>query len=81
MEPDTITPIIGIRSELTVQFALGYTAAEFDGALQSIANGSIDVSHLITGEVGLDDVPRAFEMLAKPDEQAKILVEPALSPQ
>ena len=31
---------------------------------------------LITGTVGLDEVPGAFETLAHPDAHAKILVEP-----
>lgn len=80
MEPDTISPIVGIRNELTIQFALGYTPEEFSATLDSIATGQVDVAKLITAEVSLDDVPKAFEMLAQPDEHVKVLVTPNARP-
>lgn len=76
MEPDTITPIVGIRNELSIQFALAYTPEEFSATLDSIAAGEVDVAKFITAEVGLDEVPQAFEMLAKPDEHVKVIVTP-----
>jgi threonine dehydrogenase-like Zn-dependent dehydrogenase len=78
MEDDTVRPAIGINKELTIQFALGYTPEEFSRTLGYIADGSIDVGPLITGEVGIGGVPQAFRDLANPDAHAKILVEPAL---
>lgn len=74
MQPDTITPFFGIGKELNLQFVLGYDPAEFEASLRSIAEGEIDVTAMITGEVGLDDVPEAFALLAHPDEHCKILV-------
>lgn len=76
MAPDTIRPMVAIGKELNVQFVLGYDPMEFGSTLQRIAEGEIDVSPLITGEVDLDGVPRAFEELADPDAHAKILVVP-----
>jgi threonine dehydrogenase-like Zn-dependent dehydrogenase len=76
MQPDTITPFYGIGKELNVQFVLGYDPLEFAASLRSIAEGAIDVVPMITGEVGIDDVPAAFESLANPDEHCKILVLP-----
>jgi threonine dehydrogenase-like Zn-dependent dehydrogenase len=76
MEADSLRPLIGIGKELTIQFALGYDPFEFAGALQSIAEGVFDVEPLITGSVGIDGVPQAFEDLADPELHAKILVEP-----
>ncbi len=76
MEPDTISPIVGIRSELTIQFALGYTPAEFSETLDRIAAGEIDAASLVTAQVGLDGVADAFEALRNPDEQVKIIVTP-----
>ena len=78
METDAIWPIVGINKELSIQFALGYTPEEFSRTLAHIAAGDIDVSSLITGEVGIAGVPEAFRTLASPDAHAKILVEPAL---
>ena len=80
MEPDTITPIVGIRNELMLQFALGYTPEEFSATLESIAAGEVDVAKLITAEVSLDEVAQAFEMLSMPDEHVKVIVKPNARP-
>ncbi|HVO26012.1 MAG TPA: zinc-binding dehydrogenase [Candidatus Margulisiibacteriota bacterium] len=76
MEDDRIKPMLGINKELSIQFVLGYTPEEFAGTLQHIAEGRIDVAPLVTGRVGVEGVPGAFETLARPDHHAKILVEP-----
>jgi threonine dehydrogenase-like Zn-dependent dehydrogenase len=76
MEPDTVMPFFGTAKEINVQFVLAYDPAEFAESLRAIAEGEIDVGPLITGEVGLDGVSAAFDELAKPDTQCKILVTP-----
>jgi threonine dehydrogenase-like Zn-dependent dehydrogenase len=76
MESDRIEPFLGIQKELAVQFALGYSPEEFAATLHHIAEGRIDVDPLITGRVGVDGVPGAFEELRRPERHAKILVEP-----
>lgn len=77
MEADTIQPFFGIAKELAVQFAFAYEPGEFSDALRAISEGEVDVTPLITGVVTLDGVPAAFEELGRPDQHAKILVEPA----
>jgi threonine dehydrogenase-like Zn-dependent dehydrogenase len=74
MGRDQITPFFGIAKELSVQFCLGYDLEEFSGSLKAIADGDLDVSSMITGEVGLDGVAGAFEDLGTPDRHCKILV-------
>src|SRR4029078_4017515 len=76
MEPDTIHPLLGIVKELNLQFVLGYTPEEVAATLRHIAEGALPVTPLITGHVGLDSVPAAFEELASPERHAKILVHP-----
>jgi len=76
MEDDRIRPMIGINKELSLQFVLGYTPIEFADTLGHIAEGRIEVAPLVTGRVGVDGVPGAFEELGRPDAHAKILVEP-----
>jgi threonine dehydrogenase-like Zn-dependent dehydrogenase len=76
MEDDRIRPMLGINKELSVQFVLGYTPMEFTETLGDIAEGRIPVTPLVTGRVGVDGVAGAFAALARPDEHAKILVEP-----
>lgn len=76
MEPDTVRPMRGVVKELDVRFAFGYDPMEFAETLRRISEGELDVTPLITGRVDLDGVPGAFDDLATPDEQAKILVTP-----
>jgi threonine dehydrogenase-like Zn-dependent dehydrogenase len=76
MQPDSITPFYGIGKELNLQFVLGYTPEEFAASLEAIAAGAIDVAPMITGRVGIADVPGAFELLANPEQHCKILVVP-----
>ena len=47
-----------------------------DGVSIALAEGQMDVSPLITGEVGLDGVGQAFDDLADPERHCKILVTP-----
>ncbi len=74
-QPDTIMPLMGIMKELELQFVLGYRPADFDYVIDMIASDRIDVSHMVTDIVGLDDLPAAFEALRKPTHQCKVLLE------
>ena len=76
MQEDRLHPMLGIGKELSLQFVLGYSPIEFGNALTSIAEGKVDLSPLITGRVGIDDVPQAFRDLGNPEAHAKILVMP-----
>ena len=76
LQTDYFRPLIGVNKELSLQFVLGYSVAEFEQTLVHIANGAIDVSPLVTGHTGLDGVPDAFDRLATPAGDAKILVLP-----
>jgi threonine dehydrogenase-like Zn-dependent dehydrogenase len=76
MQPDRIVPYYGIAKELSVQFVVAYSLEEFASALAAIADGRVDVAPMITGTVGLDGLSDAFEALADPAQQCKILVEP-----
>jgi threonine dehydrogenase-like Zn-dependent dehydrogenase len=76
MQPDTVHPFFAIAKEISVQFVLAYTPDEFADSLRALAEGDIDVTPLITGEVGLDGVGAAFDDLADPERHCKILVTP-----
>jgi threonine dehydrogenase-like Zn-dependent dehydrogenase len=76
MQADTVHPFFAIAKEISVQFVLAYDPQEFGNALLAIAEGDIDVSPMITGTVGLEDVGTAFDDLADPERHCKILVTP-----
>jgi threonine dehydrogenase-like Zn-dependent dehydrogenase len=75
MAPDQITPMTGINKQLTVQFVLGYSAAEFSETLEAFATGKVDPAPLVTRKVGLDELPATFQALADPAD-CKVLVVP-----
>jgi threonine dehydrogenase-like Zn-dependent dehydrogenase len=76
MQPDTMHPFFAIAKEVNIQFTLAQTPDEFAESLRAIAEGEIDVSPLITGEVGLDGVGQAFDDMSDPERNCKILVTP-----
>ncbi len=76
METDHLLPLVGIVKELNLQFTFYYDPMEFGETLRAIAEGELDVTPMLTGVVGIDGVPDAFNALSDPEEQVKILVEP-----
>jgi 2-desacetyl-2-hydroxyethyl bacteriochlorophyllide A dehydrogenase len=76
MQADTVHPFFAIAKEISVQFVLAYSPEEFGDSLRAIAEGDIDVTPMITGSVGLEDVGAAFDDLADPERHCKILVTP-----
>ena len=76
MEQDHIRPLLAINKELNLQFVLAYTAEEFATTLRLIAEGELLTDPLVTGRVGIAEVPDAFRALANPEAHAKIIVEP-----
>jgi threonine dehydrogenase-like Zn-dependent dehydrogenase len=76
MEHDTFRPMMGIFKRLTMKFVLGWSPDEFAQSLHNLAEGHIDGTKLVTGEVGLDEVPASFAALADPEQHVKILVRP-----
>jgi len=76
MQADSVHPFFASAKQLSLKFAMAYEATEFADSLQAIAEGEIDVTPMITGEVGLDGVGAAFDDLSDPDRHCKILATP-----
>jgi threonine dehydrogenase-like Zn-dependent dehydrogenase len=76
MGEDRIRPSMAINKEIDLRFVVGYTPLEFRDTLHMLAEGKLDAAPLLTGVVGLDGVSSAFDALAKPDQHAKILIDP-----
>lgn len=79
MSPDMIRPVMAINKEIDLRFVVGYTPLEFRDTLHMLADGKVDGSPLLTTIIGLAGVVDAFEDLAQPGEQAKILIDPTLT--
>jgi len=75
MEPDQIMPLQCILKEVSLDFVLGYTRAEFAETIAALSSGRIDVKPMITDVISVEDVPAMFQTLRKPTSQAKVIVE------
>jgi (R,R)-butanediol dehydrogenase/meso-butanediol dehydrogenase/diacetyl reductase len=75
MEPDQIMPLYCIFKEVSINFALGYSSADFEDSMTALAQGKVNADPLITDVIALEQVPASFEALRKPSTQAKVMIE------
>jgi len=73
---DSITPVLAITKELTLEFSFAYRPDEFARSLDLIASNGALVDTLITSRVPLAETGAAFDRLASQPSEIKILVEP-----
>jgi threonine dehydrogenase-like Zn-dependent dehydrogenase len=73
---DRFTPAVAINKEIDLRFVIGYTPLEFRDTLHMLAEGDVDPRPMITGEVGLNGVDAAFDVLEDPEQHAKVLIDP-----
>ena len=75
LEPDTIVPMKCLMKEVSVEFVIGYTKAEFEETIEALASGKLNAKPMITDIIELDEVPAMFDALRRPGTRAKVLVE------
>ena len=75
MQQDTITPLLGINKQISLQFVLGYTGQEYAETLAAFTDGSIDTRAMVTRSVSIDELPETFRALADPKD-CKVIVVP-----
>jgi threonine dehydrogenase-like Zn-dependent dehydrogenase len=73
---DRFTPAMAINKEIDLRFCFAYSPLEFRDTLHLMAEGKIDPRPIVTGTVGLAGVEAAFDALADPEAQAKVLIDP-----
>ncbi len=74
--PTDINFAFATVKEMDIKCSYYYSPEEFAESLQNIAEGKIDWRLMMTGKVGLDGTPAAFDYLLKPNEHIKVIVEP-----
>lgn len=74
MRTDQIEPFTAVTKELQMRFSFGYTPEEFAATLERLSAGRVPTDELVTGMIGLDEVPDAFEALRNPGQHGKVLV-------
>jgi (R,R)-butanediol dehydrogenase/meso-butanediol dehydrogenase/diacetyl reductase len=74
--PDEFHPAAAVLKEIELRFTLAYERKDFERTIERIERGELQPGALVTGRIGLDGVPAAFEALARPDGDCKVLVRP-----
>jgi len=74
--PDQIQPAQAMMKETSVFFALAYEKDDFQYTVDMIDQERIAPAVMVTDRVGLGGVEDAFQALADPDRQCKVLVHP-----
>jgi (R,R)-butanediol dehydrogenase/meso-butanediol dehydrogenase/diacetyl reductase len=76
MEQDRLHPMLALQKEVALNFALGHTRDDFRFVVDCLERGAIDPGALVTGVVGFDDFPAAFEALRSANDACKLLLQP-----
>lgn len=76
METDPIEPAFLLQKSLSVRFVFAYSPADFADAFAMVCDRPETLAPMVTGEVGLADVDRAFAALSGGGGDVKLLVTP-----
>jgi len=76
MTPDRFHPGPAVLKEASLQFVLAYEKDDFQHTVDLLEQGSIQPEAMITERIGLPGVAAAFDALAQPSGQCKLLVLP-----
>jgi (R,R)-butanediol dehydrogenase / meso-butanediol dehydrogenase / diacetyl reductase len=74
--PDSFVPFRAINKECTLQFSNFFKTQEFETSLDILSMGTVEPRALITGTIGLDELPNAFEALRHRTTQCKVQIAP-----
>ncbi|WP_223148696.1 zinc-binding dehydrogenase [Aeromicrobium ginsengisoli] len=77
MQKDEFYPTHAMLKEYDFVFSIAFTGEEYAEVLGHLASGALQVAPLITDRIGLAGIPEAFERLADPERDAKIVVLPS----
>jgi (R,R)-butanediol dehydrogenase/meso-butanediol dehydrogenase/diacetyl reductase len=75
--PDTFRPLTPTSKELTLRFVVYYGRNDFARTLIALQTGELDPSPMVTGHVGLEQLPSRFAALvAGSSSDCKVLIHP-----
>ena len=72
---DEWDPFAALSKEIQVVFAVFFTMAEFETAIEALGPGRFSPRALITERIGFGRVPEVFEALRRRTTQCKVLIQ------
>lgn len=76
METDRLRPILALQKEISMVFSLGHDRTDFRSVVDGLERGDVRPAALVTGVVGFDAFPAAFEDLRSASAACKLLLQP-----
>ena len=76
MEQDRLHPMVALAKEITMNFTLGHTRADFRFVIDCLARGAIGADHMVTGVAEFDGFAAAFDGLRTARDACKVLLKP-----
>jgi (R,R)-butanediol dehydrogenase/meso-butanediol dehydrogenase/diacetyl reductase len=74
--PDPVVPAVAGFKGVTLRFPVGYSHDDFHYTAQHMLEGHVDPKAIITGTVGLGELPAKFAELLGPNSETKVQVAP-----
>lgn len=74
--PDTVNTFAMLSKEVRLVTSAFFTRQDFQDALDALSAGAAEPGLMVTGTIGLDDVPQVFEGLKRRTHQCKVLIQP-----
>jgi 2-desacetyl-2-hydroxyethyl bacteriochlorophyllide A dehydrogenase len=71
---DEWDPFAALSKEIRIVFAVFFTMAEFETALEALGPGQFRPQALVTGRIGFGEVAETFEALKRRTTQCKVLI-------
>jgi (R,R)-butanediol dehydrogenase/meso-butanediol dehydrogenase/diacetyl reductase len=76
LEPDSVFPWTGLAKEADVAFSIFYGPEDYTDTIDAFADGRLRPGAMVTGEVGLDELPGRFAQLLSSPSGGKVVVRP-----
>ncbi|MBC7986566.1 MAG: alcohol dehydrogenase catalytic domain-containing protein [Sphingomonadaceae bacterium] len=74
--PDSFIPFTALSKEVRIQTSAFFTTREYRRSLDVLEAGAAEPRALVTGTIGLDEVPERFESLRTRTHDCKVLIAP-----
>ncbi|WP_088311132.1 alcohol dehydrogenase catalytic domain-containing protein [Novosphingobium sp. B 225] len=74
--PDTFNSFAMLQKEVRLVTSAFFTRQDYEHALDVLSQGAVEPRLLVTGTIGLDDVPDMFAALKQRTQQCKVLIAP-----
>jgi (R,R)-butanediol dehydrogenase/meso-butanediol dehydrogenase/diacetyl reductase len=76
MQPDRVLPVKAVTKELDVRYVFGYGRRDFALTIEMLDRGRVNAAAMLTGTVGFDAFPAAFDTLRTDKRRVKVMLEP-----